>query len=352
MTFNSTFTTSLGYTPLYRIDRAGIDITSNFEDRAVMIMIESYDGSGNADRCDITLDDRDWKIASPSSDESGTTLDVSMGYKESGLYDQGTFQVTEVHYSGMPKRMRLVGTSVGFESAAKSPLITSYDGKTLGDIVGSIAQAAGVSPSVSSSMASQKIQYLNQHQSAIHLLQELERRYNGLAKFSNGMLSFTERGSGDNASGDSIGTFTLDPEDLAVWDIKESRRTAFSKTRASYWDKTSNSLKWLQNSGVAGAPNASVPFMVKRAFNTQAEAQSAADAQMAALNRGIRTGSLTLTKGDPSIRGGMTFTIENTRDGVDGTWSINHATHTFTKEEGITTSLEFHDQGDNDALDI
>ena len=348
----STFTGGLGFTPLYRIERGGDDLTSTFSDRATSISVTLFAGNSNGDLCEIVMDDRDFALASPStSGEGAANLSIFMGYEQGGLYDLGSYQIGQVRYTGLPKSMTLVGSSYGFNTAVKAPVITSYDGKTLGDIVGAIAQAAGVQPYVDPTLASKLIPFLNQHASSLHLLQELERRFDALAKFSNGTLAFAKRGSGDSQSGTFLGGFVLEPEDLAEWDVQESERTAYSKVRASFFDKSENQLRWVVSS-VAGAPNATAPFVIKKALNSKDEAQAAADAHMGALNRGTHTGRLTLVKGDPSITGGQAFRIARMRSGLDGDYTVTSVTHAFTQADGISTSIEFEDADPSATADL
>lgn len=338
-------TTALGYTPVYQIKKGGSDITGQFNDRALVIQIESVEGGGNGDKLTIILDDRDFTIASPVTDGDGkATLDVFLGYKETAMYEQGNFEIFQTVYSGPPETMQLLGVSQGFTSNSKAPLITSFDGKTVGDIVTAIATASGTSASVDPDLGNQKIKFLNQNSSAMHLLQEMERRYGGVAKFENGYLSFTKRGSGQTASNAVITPFTLTPEDFGTWSVTESSRHTYSKVRASYWDGVQHKLVWLTNTNPA-AGNSSVPDLVSRAFNTRDEAQAYANARMDASNRTASKGTLTLAKGDPSIRGSTPFTITGMREGIDGDWIASKVTHSFAKESGITTTIEFYSPG-------
>jgi phage protein D len=80
-------------------------------------------------------------------------------------------------------------------------------------------------------------------------------------------------------------------------------------------------------------------------LQSEAEAQQAADAKMAALNRGLRQGTVTLAKGDPSIRAAQPLVIMGMRPGIDGSYIVQTATHTFTRDEGISTTLEIYDPG-------
>lgn len=333
--------TGLGRTPVFRVDRGDDDITGAFADRLVTIQVVSHAANGKGDTCEIVVDDRDFAILSPSTSQAGaTTLKVSLGYAETALYEQGTFQIDEVFYEGLPLSMKLHGNSLGFNTAAKAPAISAFDGMTLGDIVGAIASSAGVSPAVDAGLAAKVIPYLNLHSSHMHLLQELERRVGGMAKFGDGYLSFTPRATGLTASGASFGSLTLGPADFGVWSIAEKNRTAYSKVRVGYWDDAQNQLAWVA-SQTPPATDSTVPYLVKRAFKSKGEAQDHADATMATLNRGTRQGTLTLAKGDPSIRGGQSFAIGGLRDGVDGAYTVEAATHTYRGDKGIETKLAF-----------
>ena len=85
------FTTSLGYAPAFSINKGTENVTGTLSDLLVLLKVESSEGGGEADIVDITIDDRGWNIAQPSIGDGSATLQVSMGYAESGLYDMGTF---------------------------------------------------------------------------------------------------------------------------------------------------------------------------------------------------------------------------------------------------------------------
>lgn len=342
------YTTALGFTPAFEILKGADPVSAAMRDRVVSIIVQSYEGGGDADRCTIGLDDRGWSIGLPSIGEDSATLTIEMGYAETVMYSMGTFQVDTLGLSYPPKAMTLQGNSVAFTSNLKAPIIAAYDRKTLGDIVGAIAASAGMAPAIDSDLAAVEVPYLNQHASSGHLLAELERRFDALAKFADGKLSFTKRGTGDAASGQSIGSFTLGPEDLAGVDLTLSNRNSYSVVKAAWFDRTAQQLRWI-SSTVPGSPGSDVPFLLKRPLPSQAEAQAAADAQMSALNRKAKTGTVTLAKGDPSIRGGQGFAIAGTRDGIDGTgYMIRCATHVLTKDGGIASTLDVYDEADAD----
>lgn len=337
------YTTSIGLTPSFAVVRNGDDITNTIADRVISLRVSSYEGGGDTDQATLVVDDRDWNIDLPNVGDGASTLGIYLGYSDSFFSDMGTFKVSRLGLSFTPRAMTINCDSVGGATDLKAPAITSYDGKTLGEIVGAIASSASVTPAVAPALASIQLEYLNQHSGAGHLLQDLEGRFNALAKFSDGKLSFTQRGSGDSASGQKLNSVTLDGGDIAELSMDITDRQIYSHTRASYWDKEQHKLVWL-NSSVAGDSVSSVPFMLKRAYNTQIEAQSAADSQQSAMNRQGCQGTLTMSKGDPRIIGGSNLTITGTRAGIDGNYIVQSAIHTLTKDGGLSTVLSFYSE--------
>lgn len=339
-----TYTLTLGHTPTFSIAKGGEDITARFHDRLVGLRVESREGGGEADVCTISLDDRDYRIGMPSIGEESTMLTVAMGYADGAVYDMGSFQVYQIGLVYPPKGLTLKGSSVSMNTAVKSPLIIAHNNKTLGEIISSIAQTAGVTASVDPDLASLQIPFLNQSTSSGHLLAVLESRFNAVAKFGDGHLSFTKRGSGLTVSGQPIGTVNLTPEDLAAYNIILSNRDSYSQVKATWQDRETY-MKRTEASTVPGSPGSTVPFLLRRVYPSQVEAQAAANSQMSEFNRKQKTGDIVLAKGDPSIRGGQTITVSGTRDGADGTYIVSQAVHNLAKSGGLSTTLSVYDDG-------
>ena len=331
-----------GYTPVFRIMHEGNDVTDRFNDRTTQIKVDLSSGGGNSDTCSISVDDRDWRVASP---EVGAWLEIYLGYKEVGLAQIGQFEINSVTYAGMPKSITITGTSVGFQSAIKAPAIKEFDNKNLGDILGEIAKkSGGVAPMIDPELASKKVPFLNQITSPLHILHELERRYGAIAKFENGKLIFAKRDSGKSVEGKDLPTLILRPEHLASWQIRHDARGNYSGAKASYWDKDSHVLKWVEekaNQAIHGEGGSSEqePFRIGRMFNSKEEAEEAAKAQVGALRRSTGEANITLVKGDPWVRDSMRVVVQNTRDGMDGFYVIDTATHTYVKDAGLHTTI-------------
>jgi uncharacterized protein YdeI (BOF family) len=52
-----------GYTPIYKIVKHVLDLTSIFNDVATSITVKLKNRYDEGDTCQINIDDRDWKIA-------------------------------------------------------------------------------------------------------------------------------------------------------------------------------------------------------------------------------------------------------------------------------------------------
>lgn len=332
----------VGFTPIYRITKDGENITGHFNDRTIMIRVDSSAEQGEGgDLFHIIVDDRDWMVARP---EPGAILAIELGYKEVGLAYMGTFEIDEVVFEWVPKQITLIGTSQGMLNTMKSQAVREFDNKTVGEIVQEIAKKAGITAEVHPSLAQKKVPYKNQFASNFHLLNDLERRFDGLAKFANGKLQFVPMDGGQTASVQGIASPVFLPEHFGKGRIKYTEKTEYSRIAAAWRDKETYDMKWenIPNPGYTPGETGAqdLPARVKGIFNSQGEAQEAAQSTLNALRRAGVEGYLELARGDPWIRAGAHATIQGMRDGIDGEYLITRATHVYTKDSGLQTTLE------------
>ncbi len=325
--------------------KGGVDITDRFNDRTLEIKVELTAGGGDQDKCLIVVDDRDWKIATPST---GDYLDIYLGYKEVGLAFMGAFEVDDVTFKGPPRSIQLMGLATGARSMLKAPTIKEFDNKTVGDILGSIAGKAGLGVAISGELAGQKLPYKNQIVSPNHLIHELERQYGAVAKVSNGKLMFVPRDGTNSASGVSLPTVVLHPEHFGAWQVRYNSRSEYSGARAAYHDPITHARKWVDAATSGEKPSNQVDekFSIGTLFPSEAEAKAAVQSKVKAMKRASGQALFDLAKGDPWIRDMQTLVVTGMRDGIDGSWVIDKATHTYSKRTGIKSSLECKIPGD------
>ena len=332
---------AIGHSPVFKIMHEGKDITDRFNDRTTQIQIDLTSGNGQSDTCKISVDDRDFRVTSP---EVGAWLEVYLGYAETGLDLTNAFEIATVTYEWPPKSISITGTGIGFQTALKAPAMRAFDNQTLGDIVGEIAKSGGVLPIVSPGLANKVVPFLNQTASPLHLLHELERRFGAVAKFDSGRLTFVERDSFKAADGRDLNIIRLGPEDFARGSVRHEERGRYSGVKASWFDKDKNETVWIEEMASGpiredgGGPELP-PFRMGRTFNSREEAVDAARSQVGALRRSMGEVNVVLARGQPWIRDSMRLVIERMRDGINGSYTIDTATHTFTKDVGLSTTL-------------
>jgi phage protein D len=341
-----------GYTPIYKLMKGDLDITNHFNDRVTSIQVELNSGDGEGDKLQIKLDDRDWAIAKPGL---GAVIELWLGYEEVGYSFMGSFEMNDLAFIGPPRAIQLTGLSTGMRSVMKAPAIANYANKSLGSILGSIAGSAGIGMSISPELAGKMIPFKNQVTSNLHMIHELERIYGAVAKIANGRLMFVPRDSTTTASGISMPTLVLQPEHFGTWNCSYNSRNQYGSVRAAWRDKSDMVRKWVntatgeaggETSSDASSGQATETFTIGTIFNSMQEAQAAIQSMQEALKRSEGRATFELAKGDPWIKDQMTLLVENMRDGINGSWTINKAVHTYVKSTGIKSTLECKAPGD------
>lgn len=338
------------YTPIYRLYKGGTDITDHFNDRCTQIKVDLTAGGGDSDHCTITLDDRDWAIARPFP---GETLGVWLGYEEIGLAFMGTFNMSDILFTGKPRQISLVGESQGLNDIHKAPVVKEFDNQSIGDILGSMAGQTGLGTSIDGELAGITIPFKNQVTSNFHMIHELERMYGAVAKVVNGQLMFIKRDGLTSASGADLPTLVLNPAHFGDWQVKHSSRPTAGSVQAAWWDDKDMVRRWVDHAAGGKDSGGQVfggPIQLGQIFASEAEAKAAAQSKMEALKRAEMTGHFELAKGDPWIRDQQAIIVSGMRDGIDGGYHVDKATHTYIRSSGIKTTLECKANGPGDNL--
>lgn len=343
-----------GFTPIYRIEKDGVDITDRFNSQSVLIEVNLM-SVGSSDTFRITIDDRDFRLAEV---DPGAWLSVALGYEEVGMSYMGLFEINKVVYEGPPKQISIEGTSAGMDSALKGQAIKEFDNKSVQEIVDEIAKAGGIQGVVHGLLGSKKIPFKNQAGiSPFHLLHELERHFDAVAKFQDGKLVVVPRDDGESVSGKTMASVILQPHHFGTWAVTHTERPRYDKVKAPYWDKDQHKTQWVEEKNTArpqtdgGGGGEDTIYRLNRKYNSKDEAETAVKSRMAMLRRSSATAEVTLAKGDPWIKDQMKMVITGMRPGVDGTYTIEQAKHTYTKDTGLMTTLVGTTAGEDEAID-
>jgi uncharacterized protein len=208
--------------PTFQILTGGNDITADISAR--FISLDSSDGvDESSDGITIVLEDAQGTLAVPAS---GAKLEVLLGYNGDNQ-SIGTFVVYEVTIEGPPDIVTIQASATPFvtdrggggNSSFTSRKSRSFEGKTLGDIVKTIASEGGLAASISADLAAIQIPHIAQiNESSANMLLRLARRFGAFIKLSDGRLVVAAEGGGKTVSGEDL-AMTLTPADVSSWAI-------------------------------------------------------------------------------------------------------------------------------------
>lgn len=209
--------------PTFSISAGGSDITGSISSRLVMLeVVDTVDET--SDSMTLTLEDADRTLALP---KSGARLEIAIGY-DGANQRLGAFVVDDVTIEGPPDTVIVTGSSTPFvedrngggSASFTSRKSRSWDGKTVGDIVATIAGECGLSPVVDQTLKDITVPHIDQiGESDANLLIRLARRYGGVLKPADGRLVLAAEQGGQTTSGQPLG-LVLTPADVSSYRVR------------------------------------------------------------------------------------------------------------------------------------
>lgn len=210
-------------TPTFSITVAGKDITSDISNRLVSLDItDTVDET--SDGMTIALEDTKGTLALP---KSGARLEVSIGYNGANVRI-GSYVVDEVEIDGPPDVINITSSSTPFvtdrdgkgSASFTSRKSRSFDGKTVGEIVSTIAGECGLTPVVDQTIKDVMIPHIAQvSESDANLLVRIARKYGAVLKPADGRLVLALEAGGQTTTGKAL-ELTLTPSDVSNYRVK------------------------------------------------------------------------------------------------------------------------------------
>ncbi len=318
-------------TPDFQIIVAGDDATGGIADRLLSLSITDEDGD-KADRLELEVDDRDGAVAYPDME---ATLEVSLGFKGQALAFMGRFTVDGVSGQGPAQSLKITATAADLKGDIRSPQTRAFEGKTLSDIVATIAGEAGLKPVVGESVASTFWAYLAQTaESNLHFLTRIAGTLDATAKPTGGALIVQRRGDGKTAAGDVLTAPVLTPSSLSSWTWKQEGRETFKAVEGEWQATGVGSLNKVKLG--EGTPLRKL----RHVYGTEDECKRAVDAALKGAARAAMSISADLAGFDAGLLAGATVTLSGmTRAELDGDWQLGTVTHRLSGD-GLTTSFK------------
>ncbi len=323
-------------TPDFKVTVNGQDISSylvNQLERGKLVSVEVTDNSGKeADSIEIQLV-RDGTVPIPPK---GSVITCEFGYLETGRRSIGMFHSDQPTTSGSKSgghMMTISGTSADMSGSLKQQRTESYDKKTVGDIVKTIAGRNGLAPAVAKSIASIKIPHIDQtHESDINFLTRLADDLGISFKPKMGRLLFTERGTAKSASGLSFPAIAFPSAQVLDYSWAGAERENFKSVKATWHDQG----KATRQNYIAGSGEPQKTL--SRTYATQEEAERAAEAYLKDGTASGETASVTLL-GNQNVFAESKITLPPIQPELAGAWSVQVARHKLD-DGGYTTPVD------------
>lgn len=322
-------------TPQAEIKVNGKPVATIFNERLISVTIVDKEGV-TSDTIACELNDGNPFAEIP---KKGDTITASLGYRETGLADFGSYTVDDPEIRCLPYGMTINGKGANVRDGLKQHRSRHWDKKTVKDIVSEIASDNGLSAVVDDEVGSHQYEWFGQQdESDMHVVERLARRHDALFSIKGGKLIFAAKGSGTSASGQELTAVVATPADIVVGTcrINYAHRNKYKKVKGRIQDRKQAKLVEIE---VESDEEGTADYTLPEPYADEGEAKKAAKAKANDLkSQTIRT-SVTMW-GDPSIRAGAPFRYSGVRPGIDGIeFIIDTATHRIS-QSGYVTDVE------------
>jgi len=293
--------------PIFKLVQDGNNITSRLADRLESLTITDNRGL-EADQLEVTLVDDDGLLDIPMR---GVQLSVSIGWRDTGLVEKGTYTVDEVEHSGAPDRLTIRARSADLRAGLTQQKERSWHGLRVGDIVRKVAKENNLKAIIADPFNLKSIVHIDQtNESDISFLTRIARMFDALVNVKNGNLLFMTNGEGLSATGKSLTGVTITRADGDSHRFSVADRDGATAVKALYQD-TATAKKGeiiIDESNLNGAPQAEeVPdtttatstekvFTISKQYGSKSSATRAAREKFRALQKSGKKYTAVLAK--------------------------------------------------------
>ncbi|EGG94656.1 phage late control D [gamma proteobacterium IMCC1989] len=331
----------MGLTPSFKVIAESKNITPLLVERLLELTIKDNAGI-KSDTFEIRLDDKNNDLEVP---RYGAELEVFLGYKANANHKEniqimGRYIVDEVDLIGPPDTVVIRGKAADLNKGLKEPKTRTWQkpGATperipLKDILDTIASEHGLTPKLGADFAAIDYDVVNQtNETDLNFLTRLARNAGAIAKPANGFLLFVKRGEAKTVSGKKLPAISLTRKQVTSWHVSLIERGDYASVVAKYRD--TKEAKEVEITAGSGTP----VYTIRKSFKDAAKANEAAKAQLEEFQRGKSTVNIQLP-GDPSLIAEAPLYLSGFRTGVNGSWVIETATHSYTNS-GYSVTLD------------
>lgn len=296
-----------------------------------LIDIQTNDQAGIvSDSCEFELDDFDNALQMPNTEAK---IELSLGYKETGLTKIGTYFVKEIFIDGA---RRLVRIKANAACKAMMSQKTKTNEGSLSDIVANVAGDLGLDGVVDSVLGNEDLTDDAQFgESDINYLTRVANKVGGVVKPIDGHLVFANDMSAKSTSGQQLPTKYIDASEVSNYtcSFKETETGGGTGTIYANWFDKKTGEYHLIHVG-SGDPQTEL----NEIFATEKEAQAAASSRLKKVTKNNTVFRFSIS-GRPDLFAESPLILQNFNPKIPTKWIIGSVRHSFSKS-GFTTEVE------------
>ncbi|WP_265016877.1 MULTISPECIES: contractile injection system protein, VgrG/Pvc8 family [unclassified Wolbachia] len=290
-----------------------------------VISVHLTDESGTIDDvAEVCVDYGDENVEVPNE------LNISLGYKETGVFPMGVYTVNEVTIQGPPKTLLIKAHATNLRISLKAKVSREWHKITIENLVKEIAQKHGYGYKVAEEFKNVLIPHINQvDESDISLLTKIATEREAMAKLAGGYILFISKNMAKSATGKALGTTTIRPQDTINWKVHFTVRDKYNSVVAKWHSyEKGETIKEIVGSGEPS-------YIMLEIYPNAESALSAANAKLKQLKRNNETLDITMP-GNPQIFAEAKLNLTGFNQEVDGEWIVNRAEHTLNTSGYLT----------------
>lgn len=289
----------------------------------------------DADELSITLNDHDGALALP---KRGVKLQCWLGFIDAGVHDMGSYVVDSVEWSGSPDTINIKAKSADFKSDLKAGRSQSYHNKTLGDIADTIAKRQQLELSIKPELSIITVGHVDQtDESDINLLTRLCHQYGAVVNIKHGKLLIFTANSNVSASGHALDLTMITRQigDSYRYSV-EDRQGDYDNVSASYQDSGKATRKTVNIND-----DKTKTRRLKGTYKSKEAATAAANAEAKRIKDQQAKFSINTAYAYPAVSTESPITLQGFKAEIDALkWTVDKATHSYSKNGGLTTQLD------------
>jgi phage protein D len=324
----------------------GDNVTAIFRPFLLTVTVVDKDNAGGEiDECTIELDDSYGQLRLPATGES---IFVVMGWvagEVRELFDGFVSDVESGFSRDGGRRLWIQGKGADPTGIGKQPTSDSWgDGKTqdvpLQQVLSDAASNAGYAMIVAPTLAALTRKYWSQNRESFwNFGQRLARELGGTFKVAGMVASLSSATEQVSATGAEMAIVTAAwGDNLLQWrvrpivgrPIQASVKAEFFDPTLAQWDSSTKKV------GIQDPYRADSEHLVRYASQDKQTSEQDPLGSVSDSKRKRGTGWV-LMDGEPSARAGGTCVLAGTREGVDGSYRITEAEHTWGRDTGYIT---------------